>query len=212
MKKIIILFLLISYIVKSQTISNHNLVINHGDITIYLDKDTSTFISKHTLKYSNFKRLGKWPRDNNWFEDKYKGKYKKYKYKKTGYDLGHLTPSHITTYDSLLNHHSFSMFNQAPQLSHFNKVTWKKLESDVELIISKYKTDVVIITGVIYQDKKTLPNSRIKIPTNFYKILVLSNGKILCWIGSNTDSTVKETNISEINTLLKSTGNNLFIK
>lgn len=200
--------------IKSQNvITNNNLIIKHRDIVLYLDKDTSTLVSKHSLKYSNFIKLGKYPRDNNWFEDTYKGKYLKSKYKKTGYDLGHLTPSHITTYDSLLNHYSFSMFNQAPQLAHFNREGWKNLEISVENLISKYKSDAVIITGVIYfnLNLKYLPKSRIKIPSHFYKIVFIS-GKTFCWIGSNIDGKINSTNLEDLNNLFKLAKINLIIK
>ena len=45
---------------------------------------------------------------------------------------------------------SFSLFNQAPQVAAFNRGKWAQLEGQVEDSISKYQSDVTIITGVIY--------------------------------------------------------------
>ena len=62
-------------------ISDTNLTIKHGDMTLYLTNDTCTMVSKHVLSYSNFLKLDK-ERDDNWFEDKFKGKYNKNSYYK----------------------------------------------------------------------------------------------------------------------------------
>ena len=71
-------------IVMSQKINTKNkLIINHGDMILYLDSDTSTLISKQTLKWDNFINIGKVERDNNWFDDTYKGKYLENKFQKT---------------------------------------------------------------------------------------------------------------------------------
>jgi DNA/RNA endonuclease G (NUC1) len=161
-------------------------------------------VSKHTISYTNFKNLGKYPRDNRWFQDTYKGKYIKSNYTHTGYDLGHLTPSSITSYDSITNHNSFSMFNQAPQLAHFNEHPWEQLEMHVEDTIAKYKSDAVIITGVIYDYTKNtyLAKSRIRVPVSYYKILTLSN-KAYAWIGSNLNEGIIPTSINELNEIFK---------
>ena len=51
------IFILISGITLSQKITTKNsLKITHGDIKLYLDDDTSTMVSKLTLKYSDFKK------------------------------------------------------------------------------------------------------------------------------------------------------------
>jgi len=167
------------------------------------------------LKYSNFKRLDS-DRDNRWFQDTYKGIYNKEYYAHTGYDLGHLTPAHITSYNDTLNHESFSLFNQAPQMASFNRGKWVRLEMSVEDSIAKYKSDVTIITGVIYENlkKKYLGKSKIKIPYSFYKIFYIQKNKLTyAWIGSNINGEVVPTDIKTLNNLLKSNKNDLlFIK
>ncbi len=214
MKKIYLIISMFLFVnVFSQTIKTDNkLIINHGDITLYLTKDTCTMVSKHVLKFSDFLKLDN-ERDNRWFRDKYKGKYYKDAYFRTGYDIGHLTPSHITSYDNKLNHKSFSLFNAAPQLATFNRGRWAQLESDVEDLIAEGKQDVVIITGVIYdpKNKKFMGKSRIPIPSAYYKILFI-NGTTKCWIGSNINGLITITTLKDLNELFKLNGMNLVIQ
>lgn len=188
----------------SQTVKTDNkLIIHHGDITLYLTKDTCALVSKHVLKFSSFLKLDK-ERDNHWFQDTYKGKYYKDAYLRTGYDIGHLTPSHITSYDNTLNHQSFSLFNAAPQVAAFNRGKWAKLEADIEDLIAHGKQDVVIVTGVIYdpKNKKFMGKSRIPIPVAYFKILFI-NGDSVCWIGSNINGEVTLTTLEELNEIFK---------
>lgn len=189
------------------------LVIERGDLTLYLDSDTNSFISKHELKYSDFKKLDS-DRDNKWFQDTYKNIYNREHYVYSGYDLGHLTPSHITSYNDTLNHKSFSLFNQAPQLAGFNRGKWAKLEKNVEDSITKYKSDVTIITGVIYDNKEKnyLDKSKIKIPDVYYKILYIKTKKkniIRVWVGSNVNGEVMKSDIEQLNGILRTNDNDL---
>ena len=169
-------------------------------------------VSKHTISYSNFLKLDK-DRDNKWFQDSIKSKYNRTIYSKSGYDLGHLTPSHITSYDDELNHISFSFLNQAPQLPNFNRGKWARLEGSVEDSISKYKTNTTIITGVIYNEKKPtyLNGSKIKIPTHYYKILYI-NKLIYCWLGYNINGEMNVITIKDLNNLFKSNGMKIKVK
>jgi len=180
--------------------TKNKMIIKHGDITLYLSNDTLPMVSRHTINYSKFKLDS--DRDNKWFQDKYK-KMDKNAYKNSGYDLGHLTPSHITSYNDTLNHNSFSLYNQAPQLAKFNEGSWKRLEASVEDSIKKYKCNTTVITGVVYDSiSKFLPGSKIKIPTHYFKVLYIGN-KTYCWIGSNTTCEVKTITLSELNTIFK---------
>jgi DNA/RNA endonuclease G (NUC1) len=212
MKKMIILLvaILISMSAMSQLVATKNkLILNHGDMILYLSNDTLPMVSRHSINYSKFKLDS--DRDNKWFQDKYK-KMNKNVYKKSGYDLGHLTPSHITSYDDTLNHKSFSLYNQAPQLSKFNKGNWNKLEKSVEDSINKYKYNVTIITGVIYDSTcKFLPGSKIKIPTHYFKIAYIGK-KTYCWIGSNTTCEVKPIKLIELNAIFEKNKMGLTIK
>lgn len=202
-----LLVLLYSNILFNQTISgnNKNLVIKHKDITLYLDTDTSSMLSKLDFKYSNFSKLKSNARCNCWYVDTFSRlrevDYNSF-YSKSGFDRGHLTPSHITTYDSLVNMNSFSLFNQSPQYSDFNRYTWEKLEERTEKIIDSLKQDATIITGVIYNEKSKTYLGKIKIPTHYYKILTIGK-KQWVWIAQNSkkkeECVVKQTTLKDLN-------------
>lgn len=204
--KILIILLLSSLTLFGQLSFNEpKTVIKHNELTLYLDSDNNSFISKHELKYTNFLKLDS-DRDDRWHSE-IKGPYTKEHYLYSGYDMGHLTPSHITSYNDTLNHHSFSFYNQAPQLAAFNRGKWKRLELSVEDSIGKYKTDVLIVTGVIYDEsKKTyLGKSKIKIPEMYYKILIIKTKKPITyvWVGSNKNGEITKSTIKELNGILE---------
>ena len=209
--KIFFLFLLLSFLGFGQiTFNEPKTQIKNEVLNLYLDYDNNSFISKQELKFTDFLKLDS-ERDDNWYSE-FKGIYTKKPYEYSGYDLGHLTPSHITSYDNKVNHHSFSFYNQAPQLAGFNRGKWARLERSVEDSISKYKSDVTIITGVIYDNNKKLflGKSKIKIPISFYKIIFIKNKKIsYVWIGSNINGEIINVSIKELNEILKLNKNEL---
>jgi len=204
--KLIIIFLLTTLTLFGQVSFNEpKTVIKHNELTLYLDSDNNSFMSKHELKYSNFLKLDS-DRDDK-CHNEIKGPYTKEPYQYSVYDMGHLTPSHITYYNDTLNQHSFSFYNQAPQLAAFNRGKWKRLEMSVEDSISKYKSDVIIITGVIYNETKKvyLGKSKIKIPEMYYKILYIKTKKPITyfWVGSNKNGEVITTNLKDLNGVLE---------
>ena len=220
MKKLFtLLFLLMTIGVFGQVkVETHSkLKINHGDLTFILDEDTNSFVSIHNVKYSDFKKIDG-VRDDRWHSETYKRIYSKEPYVHSGYDLGHLTPSNITSYNDSLNYHSFSFFNQAPQVAGFNRGKWKRLEGSVEDSIKKYKCDVQIITGVLYDNsnKDYLSKSRIKIPMSYYKIMYFKIKKkeyLYVWIGSNNNGEVMLIDLKKLNEIATINKNNIkFVK
>lgn len=192
--------------------TDSKLKIEHGDLTLYLSRDTCSMVSVHKLKYSDILKLDK-DRDDNWFHDTFKSRYKRALYAHSGYDLGHLTPSHITSYNDTINHGSFSLFNQAPQIATFNRGKWASLEKLVEEMIIDCHVDVIVITGVIYNIKNPsfLPESRIPIPSSFYKVLVIESEHYV-WLGSNLNANIIPITIDNLNDLFKINKMNLNIK
>ena len=215
MKKLLtLLFVLFTTTIFAQTVTIDStaVTIKHNELTFYLDADTNTYVSVQQITKDQIKNLVG-PRTDYWHNEVPVGPYKQSAYVHTGYDLGHLTPCKITMYSQVpkgcpaaerskyTNYNSFSMFNQAPQLAAFNEHPWEHLEMAVIDTILKAKTNAVIITGVIYNNKhKTyLPKSRIKIPIDYYKIVVLGNGKVMAWIGSNINGLIT---VSDVKTIL----------
>jgi DNA/RNA endonuclease G (NUC1) len=214
MKRIIIFFLLFNSFLYSQVrISKTKYVINHESLRLYLDADSNSLISVQYINFKDVKYINGY-RTDKWFSEWLKTPYNEKYYYKSGYDLGHLTPSNSTSFDKQLNSYSFSYFNQAPQLARFNRVGWRMLEADVLDSIKKYKVNSVIITGVIYNNIKKvyLKSSRIKIPESYFKILIVPNIKSYCWIGSNSNGIIKQTTLKEIIKLAKKNKNNFNIE
>jgi DNA/RNA endonuclease G (NUC1) len=131
------------------------------------------------ITYDNLNKLTH-VRDDNWYSDTYNTYDRKY-YRFSGYDLGHLTPSDITSYDKVTNHNSFSLYNQAPQLAGFNRGKWARLENSVYDTIRKYKrccsnywcNMIIIILN-------TYLNLELKYQYHITKLTI--NKIIYCWI------------------------------
>lgn len=216
MKKLFLLLaIFISVLTYGQNvkITGTSFTIHHRDLTFYLDADTNTFVSVHTVTAADLQNLTG-TRKDRWHVEAPKGPYKKTYYVNTGYDLGHLTPCKITMYDDSTNYFTFSMFNQAPQLSYFNEHPWEQLEMSVIKTIQAANKNAVVITGVIYDNKnKTyLATSRIKIPIDYYKILALSDGTVTAWIGSNINGLVTVTDVKSILEIAAKNGDSLGIQ
>lgn len=191
-------------------IDSTSFTIKHGELTFYLDKDTASYVSVQTVTYKEMLKIDG-IRSDKWHKEKPFGSYSKNAYVHTGYDLGHLTPSNITSYDDTLNYHSFSFFNQAPQLAGFNRGGWAQLEGKVEKLILDSKKNAIIVTGVLYDSKNIvyLKGSRIKIPFVYYKILYIDGLETKAWIGSNTNGLITETNSKNILDIARKNGNKL---
>lgn len=212
MKTLLIILLLVPILLLGQNvdISGTTFQINHGDLYFYLDKDTSSLISVHFITYSKLTKIDG-QRSDKWHREWPGGPYQKNSLNSTGFDLGHLTPSNITSYDDTLNYHSFSLFNQAPQIKSFNRGKWAKLEKSVIKYLLKNKENAVVITGVIYdKNAKKVHNTRIKIPTTYYKI-VATKSSTICYLGSNINGLVTQTDLNTLLELAKKGGTNLSI-
>lgn len=217
MRKLLLLFSILScfHLSFSQkvVIDSATFTIHHKNLTFYLDKDTASYISVQKITYEEILNIDG-VRSDKWHKEKPYGPYNKNAYIHTGYDLGHLTPSNITSFDDSLNYHSFSFFNQAPQLAGFNRGKWAQLENKVEDLIKYKKTNATVITGVIYNNykKQYLGKSRIKIPIAYYKIIAFSDGTIKAWMGSNINGVLTETDIKTILDVARQNKNKISIK
>ena len=185
--------------------------IHHSELSFFLDKDTNSYISVHNIDYKNIIRITG-ERSDKWHKEKPFGPYNKNIYIRTGYDLGHLTPSNITSYNDSTNYISFSLFNQAPQVAAFNRGKWSKLEAKVVKTLTMDKTSAIIVTGVIYNNNKKiyLNKSRIKIPMAYYKIVVTAKSTT-CWMGSNINGEIITTDLKTILEVARKNGNKLSI-
>jgi len=211
--KIIIILLITNNIFSQKINISSKIQIKHKDLTFYIDKDTNSQLSVQEFNYNylDIIKSGKYKRKDKWHSELKPSPYYSDYNNKTKYDLGHLTPSYLTLYGEDMNYNSFSFFNQAPQLSEFNRGKWRALEENVVDSISRYKSNVIVITGVIYNNinKVHLNGSRIKIPIHFFKILIIPKKHIYVWIGNNDSNNIPQlTNIKLIMELSKKYKNN----
>jgi len=68
MKLLTILLLTTITIFGQVSFNEPKTIIKHNELTLYLDSDNNSFISKHELKYSNFLKLDS-DRDDKWHSE-----------------------------------------------------------------------------------------------------------------------------------------------
>ena len=83
----------------------------------------------------------------------------------TGYDKGHLSPDDDFRADITTESESMVYTNEAPQVSSFNRGTWKSLENHVRDLAKNNKVEVW--TGCIYGSSN--------IPLYFWKVISYGN-------------------------------------
>ncbi len=93
-----------------------------------------------------------------------------YDYSGSGYDRGHMVPSADRFANTKLNEETFLMTNIIPQTSALNQFQWEKLES-YSRSQARRGFDVYTIAGVY--GKKGVLKSKVVVPTNCWKIIVL---------------------------------------
>ncbi|ODN41424.1 DNA/RNA non-specific endonuclease [Piscirickettsia litoralis] len=93
-------------------------------------------------------------------------------WKKSGYDRGHLASYASMDFNKESAKESFYLSNMSPQKAGLNRQGWARLESDVRFW-AKYKGEVYVYTGPIFQGKKikTIGKSKVAVPTSFFKII-----------------------------------------
>jgi endonuclease G len=95
-------------------------------------------------------------------------------YNYSGYDRGHLVPAHDMNFNREAMMESFYMTNISPQVPHFNRGVWKRLEGRVRKWAIAEKR-LFIITGTLFGDnakKSRVSKKGPYIPQGFYKIIL----------------------------------------
>jgi endonuclease G, mitochondrial len=107
-------------------------------------------------------------------------------YDEPDFDQGHLVPSEDLSRNVSQNVNSFVMSNMAPQYGEFNRVIWKRLETQTREWATFYGT-VYVISGSVFdwsgngkpdaegaakRMKARNGTKRVAIPSHFYKIVV----------------------------------------
>lgn len=104
-------------------------------------------------------------------------------YYKSGYDKGHLAPAADMTWNKQAMKESFYLSNISPQLPDFNRGIWKKLEKHVREWAKIYDS-IYVCTGPIFINTiKSIGANKVKVPTYFYKTVLIYNDTIKQAIG-----------------------------
>jgi len=96
-------------------------------------------------------------------------------YTGSGYDRGHMAPNYViaSRYGRSAQLETFLMTNITPQKPNLNQKSWQRLEEVIANDFSEWHGDFWVVTGPIFDNTpKTLKNSSVKIPKDFYKILI----------------------------------------
>ncbi len=106
-------------------------------------------------------------------------------YTGSGFDRGHLCPSVDRSRSVEINSATFLMTNIAPQTPDLNQGPWEKLETYSRSIVRRFG-NLYIVAGS-YGTSRELEKSKITVPTNFWKIiLILPPGTDISAINSDT--------------------------
>ena len=97
-------------------------------------------------------------------------------YKGSGYDRGHLAPAADMRWSRDAMSESFYLSNISPQEAGFNRGVWKRLESRVRALASKYDK-IYVVTGAVLTEGRTttIGVNGITVPDYYYKVLLDPN-------------------------------------
>ena len=93
-------------------------------------------------------------------------------YKKSGYDRGHMKPAAVSKGTKQDMTESFLMSNMAPQLPEFNRIGWKKIESEVRSLL-KSQDSLIVYTGPVLNGiDEYIGADSVGIPKYFFKAIL----------------------------------------
>lgn len=116
---------------------------------------------------------GKFPRYKNFLTDEQvAGCANPWDYTHSGYTRGHMAPAADMKWDREAMKESFYMTNICPQKAALNSGGWNKLEDKVR-DWARRDSAIIVATGpVLSPDMKTIGESRVAVPKQFYKVIL----------------------------------------
>lgn len=99
-------------------------------------------------------------------------------YTHSGYDRGHMAPNYgiATRYGPDAQLETFLMSNVIPQTPEVNRGLWKNLEMLAAKKYGRYFSEVWVITGPVFQDPVEKLDSGVRVPGQYYKIMIDEQG------------------------------------
>ncbi len=103
------------------------------------------------------------------------GSANKKDYAGSNYDKGHLTPADDMLWSRNSMVESFYMSNMTPQMHSFNAGIWKSLEGQVQKWAVEYNSIYIVTGPVLKKGLKTIGKTKVSVPENFYKVVLVYN-------------------------------------
>ena len=88
----------------------------------------------------------------------------------TGYDRGHLAPFESFKGNEIGAMESFYMSNVSPQLQHFNRSFWNKLESQLYELLNTHPNMVIFSGPIFIKNGPAVSVNGVTIPDMFFKV------------------------------------------
>lgn len=182
MRRLFVVFILVSHFVFSQTYSLNKVGLGFNSINYvkhafyeigfntkyHLPAWTFYSLTKEHLELANLERAGSFVKDPLLTAAQAKNN----DYAASGYDKGHLVPCEDMSFSEQAMHETFYYSNCAPQTTELNRGEWKVLE-ELSRQWGKEYGEVVVISGPVFsKEMKTIGDTKIPVPNSFYKIIV----------------------------------------
>lgn len=106
-------------------------------------------------------------------------------YAHSGYDKGHLTPSHDAATSDTQNE-TFSMSNMVPQTKKSNEVAIRLIEAKVHDTVEN-GMNAYVLTGVIVSDHPKTIGNGVVVPDDTFKAVRFDDGSSCVWVFPNTE-------------------------
>jgi DNA/RNA endonuclease G (NUC1) len=198
MKKLTLLFLLITNIVLAQ---KWDTIIKNNVYSSYFSKKLHQPVF---VVYKLYKGGGDCSRSEMRFKvDEVKNTATDKDYRHSGFDQGHLANAEDFAYDCNKEEKTFRFYNCVPQDPHLNRGVWKYYENRTRDLS---QTDsLLIITGSVF-GIRNLPGTQVAIPTYCWKVVQSLRTKKIYYsfVISNDDrSTYVNTDIKKLEKWLK---------
>lgn len=100
-------------------------------------------------------------------------------YKKSGYDMGHLAPAKVMSFNHTSMSESFLLSNISPQVASFNRGIWKTLEGKIRFWAGTYDSIYVVTGPILINPITRIGENNVSVPNAFYKTLLgFRNGSV----------------------------------
>lgn len=153
------------------------------------------FYTSHWLRRDSIKGPAK--RKNDYRGDfSIENPVRKYDYKRSGFDRGHLVPAADMKLNAKAMSDTFYMTNMSPQLPQLNRSRWAQLENYIRNRVLELGPALIITAPVLANDLESL-DSGVSIPRQYYKIAFFPDKRIMeAYLFENSKTPLPENKVT----------------